>query len=114
MGIICDLFDDWSSDSGTLIINHHYIGIVMLKYTTILESKKFKVSKVKNTTTGKSWYSFIHSIDYSFTVVAQSEREQIIQYLGENYKLLNNGREWKFKYLEQAKKKYNWALMRWA
>ncbi len=109
MGIICDLFDDWSSNSGTLIINHHYIGIVMLKYTTILESKKFKVSKVKNTTTGKSWYSFIYHTGYDSHQIMQ-----VCDFLGNDYRFVSNGREWKFKYLEQAKKKYNWALMRWA
>lgn len=88
----------------------------MLKYTTILESKKFKLSKVKNTTTGKSWYSFIHYTysTYSYSAPGFLEKEQIIEYLGKNYKLVYSGREWKFKDLEQATKKYNWALMRWA
>ena len=84
----------------------------MLKYQTILESKKFKVSKVKNTTTGKSWYSFIYHVRYSFA--GANERDQVVDYLGENYKVIQSGREWRFKTLEPAVKKYNWALMRWA
>lgn len=82
----------------------------MLKYQTILESEKFKVSKVKNTTTKKSWYSFI----YRSRFYDMTENDQVYEYFGEPYKILYSGREWKFKSLEQAIKKYHWAIMRWA
>lgn len=81
----------------------------MLKYKTILESKMFKVSKVKNTTTNKSWYSLIYNMSYN-----SHEVLQICSFFGDNYKYTSVGREWKFKDLNTVIKKYNWAILRWA
>lgn len=81
----------------------------MLKYTTILESKKFKVSKVKNTKTNKSWYSLIYWYGW---FPPYPETEQMVNQFGK-YKKLSGGCEWKFSDLDNTIKKYNWALLRW-
>lgn len=88
----------------------------MLKYTTILESKKFKLSRVKNTTTKKSWYSILY---YGYDIFEDKIHYSIMfpemeKHFGANDKILYTGREWKFKDLKTATKKYRWALLRWA
>lgn len=81
----------------------------MLKYQTIHESKMFKVSKVKNTTTNKSWYSLIYWGGFILSPKAYEMGDQIGK-----FKRLSNGVEWKFKDLKTATKKYNWLLLKWA
>jgi len=82
----------------------------MLKYTTILESKKFKLSKVKSTIHKKVWYSLIWKCGWD---TPYSEITEKTKQFGK-CKSLSNGVEWKFKNESTAYKCYNWALLRWA
>lgn len=78
----------------------------MLKYTTILESNKFKLSKVKNTKNQSVWYSLLTDPWHDSIVEIKSQ-------FGKP-KSIESGYEWKYYNRKIATKKYNWALLRWS
>lgn len=81
----------------------------MLKYQTIFESSTFKLSKVKNTTTNKSWYSLLYRCGW---YPKYPISDQMVNSLGP-CKFIDVGMEWKIKDRKVAIKKYNWSLLKW-
>jgi len=87
----------------------------MLSYQTIIESSRFKLSKVKNTTSEKSWYSIIYTIrsNETFTTYSQTVGELRAYFGKEGTVQHGNAVEWKFKSKKIATKHYNWIRLKW-
>lgn len=85
----------------------------MLRYSTIKECDKFKLSRVTNSKNSKSYYSVLlkdSSFGRQFTLDDYKSMLSVLSPLGKIYRL-ETGNEWRFNSRKTAEKKYIWALL---